>query len=75
MVEVEESTARRLQQLAESSGRSPTEILREALEVYTTSSPRRPPIQGLGAYRSGRGDVSERAEEFLRRAVLEKKSD
>lgn len=74
-VELEESTARRLRDLAETSGRSPIEVLREALEAYSTGTSGRPPILGLGGYHSGRADVSDRAEEFLRRGARNKKMD
>lgn len=74
-LELEASTAQRLQELARSSGRSPTEVLREALEVYSARGTSRPAIHGLGAYHSGRGDVSERAEELLRRAAQARKAD
>jgi len=41
------------------------EILRKALQAYLRRAPRQPPPGG-GEFRSGRKDIAERAEEFLR---------
>jgi len=61
-----------LRQLAGAQGRSQAELIREALTIYTQKS-QRPLPKGIGLHRSGRTDVSERAEELLRDAF--RKSD
>jgi hypothetical protein len=57
---------RRLQALAEREGRSTAELVREAVTEYAArrGAKRRP--RSLGAGRSGRGDLAERAEALLR---------
>jgi hypothetical protein len=65
---LETDTLQVLEQLANAQGRSQAEIIREALAVYTERGPR-PALKGIGAYRSGRSDVSERAEDLLREAA------
>lgn len=56
---------RRLRALAQSEGRSTAELIREAVAEYAARrAPARLP-RSLGAGRSGRGDLSERAEELL----------
>jgi hypothetical protein len=68
-VYLEEEIAVAIRNFAESQNRSQAEIIREALARYVEEiqrTSRRPPISGVGAYRSGRSDVSERAEEILR---------
>lgn len=67
-VYLEESTDRTLKQLARSQGRSQAEIIREALAAHAAQASV-PQPRGIGAYRSGRTDVSERAEELLRQAA------
>lgn len=62
---LEESTDRDLKRIARLQGRSQAEVIREALATYAAQVSR-PQPPGLGAYRSGRSDVSERAEELLR---------
>lgn len=71
-----EEVAVAIRHLAESQNRSQAEIIREALQKYVKEAEQkgnRPPIQGIGAYRSGRSDVSERAEELLRELTRKKK--
>lgn len=69
-VYIEESTDRSLKQMAQSQGRSQAELIREALTTYAAqASVPRP--KGIGAYSSGRSDVSERAEDLLREAAHE----
>ena len=67
-VYLEEDVVVALRHRAETEKRSQAEIIREAIRRYIedTNSSRRPPISGLGKYRSGRSDVAERAEELLR---------
>ena len=57
---------RRLKALARAQGRTTAELVREAVAIYARmqQAPRRP--ASIGAGRSARGDVSERAEELLR---------
>jgi hypothetical protein len=44
---------------------SMAEIIREALQAYLRREPRQHP-PGRGEFRSGRKDIAERAEEYLR---------
>ena len=56
---------RRLKSLARAQGRAPAELVREAVAQYTArEAPVRRP-KSLGAGRSTRGDISERAEDLL----------
>ena len=56
----------RIKAMAAREGRSAAELVREAVAEYTSSrGPRRLP-RSLGAGRSGRGDVSEKAERLLK---------
>jgi hypothetical protein len=68
-LELEDETAQTLERLAREQNRPTGEVIREALAVYSGSVLRN--IRGSGAYRSGRSDVSERAEELLRASVRE----
>jgi hypothetical protein len=70
-VYVDEEVAVALRHRAAIEGRPQAELIREALRKYVEESeaPNRPPIAGIGRHRSGRSDVSERAEELLRRAA------
>ncbi|HYM10926.1 MAG TPA: CopG family transcriptional regulator [Bryobacterales bacterium] len=61
-----------LRQLAERQGCSQAELIREALATYVRRSGRLKP-KGIGRYHSGRSDVSERAEELLRRAARDRR--
>ena len=58
-----------LRHLASVQGRSQAEIIREAIESYTSSSLGRPGAKGIGQHDSGRTDVSTRAKELVRRAA------
>jgi predicted transcriptional regulator len=56
---------RRLKAIARAKGRTPAELVREAVAQYAAREmPARKP-KSIGAGRSTRGDVSERAEELL----------
>jgi len=66
---MEPSVALTLRHLASVQGRSQAEIIREAIESYTSKSVTRPRPKGMGAYDSGRTDVSERAKELMRQAA------
>ena len=56
---------RRLQQLAREQGRRAAELVREAVAEYARRHTRIRAPRTLGAGRSGRSDLSERAEELL----------
>jgi predicted transcriptional regulator len=56
---------RRLKAIARELGRPPAALVREAVAEFARAhTPRKRP-RSVGAGHSGRGDVSERAEEFL----------
>lgn len=64
-VYMEEETYRRLKQIARGRGRPPAEMVREAVAEYTARhAPRRKP-RSVGAFRSGRHDLGQRAEALL----------
>ncbi len=54
---------RRLARLSDATGRTQSELIREAVEAYTSERPLRPRSIGMG--RSGRGDVARNAEQLL----------
>lgn len=56
----------RLQQLARRIGRPAAELVREAVSEYARRYAQPLAPRSLGAGRSGRGDLAERAEEDLR---------
>lgn len=64
-VYLDEADYRRLKALARAEGRTAAELVREAVSEFTRrrAGPGRP--RSLGAGRSGRKDLSERAEELL----------
>lgn len=69
-VYLDNDVALAIRQLANSEGRSQAEIIREALALYTRQAvPAKP--KRIGAFRSGRSDVSERSRELIREAVKE----
>jgi len=57
-----------LRQLSAIQRRPQAEIIREAILAYTKSAGR-PRPKGVGAYKSGHTDISERAEDLMRRAA------
>ena len=67
-VYMDSEAALTLRQLAAAQGRPQAEIIREAILAYTKSVGR-PRPKGVGAYDSGRADISERSEELMRRAA------
>ncbi len=67
-VYLDEVVALKIRQIARTDHRSQAEVIREALERFTHEA-ERPRIRGIGAYASGRSDVSEHAEDLLRRAA------
>ena len=64
-VYLDDADYQRIKGLAHQAGRTAAELVREAVSDYVKrhGSTRRP--RSLGAGRSGRGDLSERAEELL----------
>ncbi|MGH7571902.1 MAG: CopG family transcriptional regulator [Gemmatimonadota bacterium] len=56
---------RRLKALARAEGRTAAELVRQAVAEYTLRRAGRPRPSSLAAGRSGRGDLSERAEDLL----------
>lgn len=75
-VYLDEDTAIAIRQLAQRHERSQADIIREALKKYVheaKQSYQRPTLTGIGAYRSGRSDIAEHAEEILRKAVSKNK--
>lgn len=71
-VYLDETVAVKLRQIAKAADRSQAEVIRDAIETYTRDV-ERPRPKGIGAYRSGRSDVSETAEEILRRAARKRR--
>ena len=64
-VYLDEETYRKLKQVARGKGRAPAEMVREAIAEYTARyAPRRKP-RSVGAVRSGRRNLGQRAEELL----------
>jgi len=64
-VYMDEETYRKLKQIARGRGRPPAEMLREAVAEYTVRhAPRRKP-RSIGAFKSGRRDLGQRAEALL----------
>lgn len=64
-VYVPEAEYERLKALARLQGRPAAELIREAVAGYARRNAPRLRPRSLGAGRSGRGDLSERAEELL----------
>lgn len=60
------SDYRRLQSLARRQGRPTAHLVREAVTEYAARHAGRRRPRSLGAGRSGRGDVAERADQLLR---------
>ena len=63
-VYLDSAVAISLRRLAERQRRSQAELIREALRNYTRQA-RQPLPPGMGKYRSGQTDLSERTEEVL----------
>ena len=60
-----DSDYRRLKQLARQQGVPAAKLVREAVAEYVRKRARRLRPRSIGAFRSGLGDVAERAEEYL----------
>jgi hypothetical protein len=69
-VELDEKTAAVVQELAAEEQRSASEVIRDAMAVYAQLG-KRPLPKGIGKYHSGRSDVSAKARELIREAVME----
>jgi transcriptional regulator of met regulon len=67
-VYMDSEVALTLRQLAAIQRRPQAEIIREAILAYTKSAGR-PRPKGVGAYKSGHTDISERAEDLMRHAA------
>ena len=65
-VSVPDDVADRVSAAARDRGVSPDEIAREAFEAYLPGGPARRKLSFVGIGHSGRGDLSERAEDILR---------
>ena len=67
-VYLDREVAKKIRDLADSQGRSETDLIREALVLYAGQTAR-PKPKGVGRYRSGKSDVSQQAEKLLRKAA------
>ena len=56
---------RRLKRIARDRACPPAQLIREAVVEYVARHGRRPAARSVGAFRSGRPDLGERAEELL----------
>jgi hypothetical protein len=56
---------RKLKRIAARKGRAPAALVREAVAEYVVRHGAAPVPRSVGAFSSGRGDLSERAEELL----------
>ena len=61
-----EAEYRRLKSIAREQKRTAAELVRDAVSQYARRHRRRLRPRSLGAGRSGRGDLSDRAEELLK---------
>lgn len=71
-VYLDDETVWALRRLSEAEKRSQAEIIREALRSYVGRTGNRRSLSempGLGAYDSGRSDLSEKVEDILREAA------
>jgi predicted transcriptional regulator len=57
---------RALKQIAARTRRPPAELVREAVAEYAARHGKRRAAKSVGAFSSGRRDISERAEELLK---------
>jgi non-ribosomal peptide synthetase component F len=57
---------RRLKAIARARGRTPAALVREAVAEYTARAARTRRARSVGAFSSGRRDLSERAERLLK---------
>ena len=64
-VYLDQETYRRLKQIARDRRRPPAAMVREAIAEYTARHARRRTPRSIGAFRSGRPDLGQRAEALL----------
>jgi predicted transcriptional regulator len=64
-VYLDEETYRRLKQIARGRGRAPASMVREAVAEYTVRHAPRRKARSVGAFKSGRRDLGQRAEALL----------
>jgi hypothetical protein len=64
-VYMDEEMYRRLKQLARARRRRPAEMVREAVAEYTARHAPRRKSRSVGAFKSGRRDLGQRAEDLL----------
>lgn len=64
-VYLEPDAYRRLKRIAKDRACPPAQLVREAVAAYVARHERRRVARSVGAFRSGRRDLSERAEELL----------
>jgi hypothetical protein len=69
-ITIDDETADALRRLAELEQRSEADIVRTALAAYAKS---RPGPKGIGKYRSGRNDISVKAQELIRQDVKDRR--
>jgi ribbon-helix-helix protein len=62
---MDEATYRRLKQLARATRRKPAALVRDAVAEYTARHARPRKAKSIGAFRSGRKDLGQRAETLL----------
>jgi predicted transcriptional regulator len=67
-VYLDSDTVLALRRMAETQGRSQAELIRDALQMYTSNG-KRPLPRGLGKYDNGETHGAERAKDFLRSAA------
>ncbi len=70
-VELDEQVAEAVRNMAAAQRRSEREIVQEAVAAYAHGA--RPMPQGIGKYRSGQTDVSEKVKDILRDEAKERR--
>ena len=70
-VELDEQVAAAIRNMAAAQRRSEREIVQEAVAAYAHGT--RPMPRGMGKYRSGQADISERAKDILHDAAKERR--
>jgi hypothetical protein len=65
---LDQETKHTLKRVAQIEGKTQAQTLREAVASYAAKL-RQPKAKGIGAYRSGRKDISEKAEALLKAAA------
>ena len=66
-IQLDDRLAQVVRELASVQNRSESDIVSEALAAYADT--KRPSPQGIGQYRSGQSDTSEKARQILRDAA------